>query len=170
MELDFKDISVFTSNSSAPPQRCWRKVFPTSDLSTSPRPGLPSAVPITRHLSASGHNLGVKECLPGCELSSFTSLPKTQSTKTNEHRHGTKTHREQLQHNLQSVSSPGAGRWVRGRAEPSSCCMVCAQHSPPLLTKTYGSFPQPYSIPVYLTLIWHWPIPSCQTLLENARL
>lgn len=69
-----------------------------------------------------------------------------------------------------SVSSPGAGRWVRGRAEPSSCCMVCAQHSPPLHTKTYGSFPQPCSIPVYLTLIWHWPIPSCQTLLENARL
>lgn len=105
------------------------KVFPTSDSFTSPRPGLPPGVPITRHLSASGHNLGVKECLQGCKPFSFTSLlPKPRLTKINEH--GTKKKcREQLQHNLRSMSSPGAGRWVVGRlSSPLATWSVNSTH------------------------------------------
>jgi len=49
-------------------------------LSTTPRTGLPSAMPIANHLSAHGHNLGVKESLQVYELFSPTSLLKTKST------------------------------------------------------------------------------------------
>ena len=117
MELYFRDISVFTSNSSAPLQRCWHKVFPTPASSTSPRTGLPSAMPITNHLSAAGHDLGVKESLQDCELFSLTSpLLKTQSTNQRAWAQHKKS-REQLQHNLQGVSSHGAGGWAVRHAQ-----------------------------------------------------